>query len=301
LFGGVSEAGEEPPTPRVELAMAGVGPLTSLVIGGVFVALGAIAGRREWPLALTGVLQYLGIINLVLAGFNLLPAFPLDGGRMLRAALWRAQGSLRKATRVSSQVGGFFGLLFIGLGLVAVLWGDLVGGLWWALIGVFLRQAAGLSYRQLLLKDTLRGEPVRRFMNPQLITVPRDISVADLVENYIYRYHHKMFPVVLDGRLIGCVGTQEVRDVPRERWNEVIVSDIATKCNPSNTIPVDAEALEALQRMTQTGASRMLVVDGERLAGIVSLKDLMRFIALKMELEEGAEEREASHHRGATR
>lgn len=286
IFGGVAEMTGEPPSPQSEFVIAAAGPAASFAIalacGGLY-----LAGNLEgWPAPVTAVLGYLSLLNGSLALLNLIPAFPLDGGRLLRALLWGWRGSLRWATQVSAGIGSGFGLLLIGLGVISVLNGAL-WGVWLFVLGLFVRNAATASYQQLLLRRTLEGEPVSRFMHPDPVTVPRAISVLELVQSYIYRYHFKMFPVVDDaGRLLGCVTSRHVRSLPREEWERQTVGSLADRCSPENTIQAGTDAMEALSRMSRTGTSRLMVVDGDRLLGILSLKDLLRFFSLKVELEE---------------
>lgn len=288
LFGGVAEMEGEPPSPRAEFWVAIAGPLASF---GVALAAGLLAflGRGAGvPLPVNVVFSYIALLNAVLAVFNLIPAFPLDGGRVLRSLLWGWKGRLRWATRITSRIGSGFGFALIALGVVTVfVWGDLLAGLWWFLIGMFLNNAARMSYQQLLLRRALEGEPVSRFMQPSPITVPRSLPVSELVEGYIYRHHFKMYPVVDDdGRLLGCVSTRHVRTLPREEWDRQTVGAIAERCGPEALIAPDTDAMKALSLMSRTGASRLLVVDGDRLLGILALKDLLRFFSLKMEFEE---------------
>jgi Zn-dependent protease/CBS domain-containing protein len=287
LFGGVAEMTDEPPSPRSEFWIAIAGPLASFAIAGAVWAVGFAA---PWPRPAAGVLGYLAWTNAALAIFNLVPAFPLDGGRVLRAVLWEWKGSLRRATRISSQVGSGFGLAMIAFGILTVLFlGRLDIGIWWFLLGLFLRNAAQMSYQQLLLRRALEGEPVSRFMQPNPVTVPRSLSVSDLVEHYIYRFHHKMYPVLDDGgRLTGCVTMRQVKELPREEWDRQSVGALAERCGPETTVRPDTDAMQALSQMSRTGASRLMVVDGDRLLGILTLKDLLGFFSLKMELEEAA-------------
>ncbi|HZF07396.1 MAG TPA: site-2 protease family protein [Thermoanaerobaculia bacterium] len=292
LFGGVAEMADEPPTPKAEFWMAIAGPVASVLLGLAFSGLAGIAAPAGhalgWPVPVVGVLAYLGFINLTLGIFNLVPAFPLDGGRVLRSALWHWKKSLRWATRITSAIGSGFGLLLMGLGLLSILRG-MWGGLWFLLVGLFVRGAAASSYQQLLLRRALEGEPVAKFMRPDPVTVPRGISVEELVHDYIYRHHFKMFPVVDDaGRLWGCVTTRQVKELPREEWDRQTVGALAARSSPENTVTAETDAMRALSRMNRNGASRLMVVDGDRLLGILTLKDLMRFFALKMELEEAA-------------
>jgi Zn-dependent protease/CBS domain-containing protein len=287
IFGGLAEMPVEPPTPQAELVIAAAGPAASFglaLVCGALVLVGSIAG---WPREAGSVLGYLGILNGTLALFNLIPALPLDGGRMLRAILWGWRKDLGWATRIASAVGSGFGLMMIGLGVISLVSGSFASGLWMFLIGLFLRNAATASYQQVLLRRALAGEPVARFMHADPVTVPRAISVLELVQSYIYRYHFKMFPVVDDsGRLLGCVTARRVRELPRDEWDRQTVGSLAERCTPENTVRADTDALEALSRMSRTGASRLMVVDEDRLLGILSLKDLLRFFSLKMELEE---------------
>jgi Zn-dependent protease/predicted transcriptional regulator len=287
IFGGVAEMGEEPPNPRAEFTMAIMGPISSIVIGLVFYGIYLTGRQNGWPEPVNGVLQYLAFINGLLALFNLIPAFPLDGGRVLRSILWGLKKNLRWATNISSRIGSGFGILLIVLGAYQFLRGNYIGGMWWFLIGMFLRGAAKSSYQQLLLRKALEGEPVRRFMKTDPVTVKPSLSVTQLVEDYIYKYHYKMFPVVENtDRLVGCVTTKQVKEIPREQWSQMNVGEIATQCSVENTIGPQVDAMKALSMMSKTGASRLMVIEGNRLLGIIALKDLLKFFALKVELEE---------------
>jgi len=285
IFGGVAEMGDEPPTARAEFWMAIVGPLSSLAIGGVFYLLYRGGEAGGWDTAVNAVTYYLFYINFILAAFNLLPAFPLDGGRVLRSILWGAKGNLSWATRVSSSIGTAFGLGLIFLGVWQFINGYIIGGAWMFLIGMFLRSAAQMSYQQLMVRKALEGEAVRRFMNPHPVTVPDSLTVAHLVDDYIYKYHYKMFPVMAGDKLTGCITTRQVKDIPREAWDREIVREAASPCSEDNTISPDTDAIKALAMMNQTGQSRLMVVENGRLVGLVSLKDLLDFFSLKMELE----------------
>jgi Zn-dependent protease/CBS domain-containing protein len=285
IFGGVAEMQEEPRSPRVEFLMAIAGPISSLVLAFVFFLIHRYT-LATGPIPVSGIVYYLGMINFVLALFNLVPGFPLDGGRMLRAALWGWKGDFRWATRVASQIGAAFGLALIFLGVFTFVTGNFIGGMWWFLIGLFLRNAAGMSYQQLLVREAIHGETVRRFMNAHPITAAPDLTLAELVENYIYRYHHKMFPVVEDGRALGLIGTEQVKAVPRPQWRTRAVAEVMEPCTPENVVHPDTDTLDAWNRMSRTGRSRLLVVENGELAGILSLRDLMQFLALKFDLEQ---------------
>jgi Zn-dependent protease/CBS domain-containing protein len=292
IFGGVAEMSDEPPTARTEFLVAIAGPLVSVALGIVFLTLTGVGVVSGWPVAVTAVTRIVGFLNVVLVAFNMIPAFPLDGGRVLRSALWQWKGSLRWATRITSSIGSAFGFALIALGiLAAIATGNLLDGMWFALIGLFVRSAAKMSYQQLLLRRALEGEPVARFMETSPVTVPRSIPVRELVDAYVYRHHFKMFPVVDGERLVGCVTTRDVRSLPAEEWERQTVGTLAEPCSEENTVPPDLDAMQALSLMSRTGSSRLLVAEGDRLLGILALKDLLKFFSLKMELgDDGLDE-----------
>jgi Zn-dependent protease len=285
IFGGVAELEDEPASAKAEFLVAIAGPLVSLLLVLVFsglAALGQFIGRIP---PVTAVLSYLATINTIVVMFNLIPAFPLDGGRVLRAGLWKAWSNLRKATRITSRIGSGFGWFFIGLGVLSFFTGNVVGGIWVAVIGLFLRGAAAMSYQQLLVRQALEGEPVHRFMTTDPVTVSPAISVPEMIENYVYRYYYKLFPVVEGDRLVGCVTLERIKDLSSEERATLTVGDIAETCSDKNTIRSDADAMKALSQMNQNH-SRMMVVDDGQLRGIIALRDLMRFFSLKIELED---------------
>jgi Zn-dependent protease/predicted transcriptional regulator len=284
IFGGVAEMSDEPPSAKAEFSMAIAGPASSIVLGCVFYGIHLFGMGTGWPVPVSGIFYYLGLINGLLAAFNLVPAFPLDGGRVLRAALWSWKKNLRWATRTSARIGSGFGVVLIIMGVLSFLSGQLISGVWWFLIGMFLRGAANMSYQQLMVREALMGEPLNRFMEPSPVTVVPNTSVEDLVENYIYKYHYKMFPVVDSGKLVGCISTRQVQQIPRREWAQRTVAESMNQCSIDNTIRPDADSMEALSKMSKTGASRLLVVDKEQLVGIIALKDMMRFLSLKVEL-----------------
>jgi len=286
IFGGVAEMHDEPPSPRAELAMALAGPASSIAIGVLLLLLLTSAeplGLGETP---GGVVRYLMSINFILAAFNLVPAFPLDGGRVLRAILWGWKKNINQATRIASAIGSSFGLVLILLGVFSVISGAFISGMWWFLIGMFLRNASQTSYKQLMMRRDLAGRPVRSFMKADPVTAPPDITVEQLVQDYVYKHHFKMYPVADSGNP-SCVTTRDIKQVPREEWSQRRVRDIAGACGDTNTIDSEQDAMEALQRMRRTGSSRLLVRGSDgTVEGIVSLKDLVKVMSLKMELEE---------------
>ncbi len=287
IFGGVAEMENEPPTPKSELFMAVAGPVVSILLAGLFLGIGFGGERLGWPRQATAVLLYLGAINGLLVAFNLVPAFPLDGGRVLRSILWNRTNDLVKATKIASSIGSGFGIALIVLGVVSFLSGNFIGGMWWFLIGLFLRGASKNSYQQVQIRKALEGEPITRFMKTDPVTVPPDTTLDKFVNDYLYEHHFQMFPVVGgSGDLAGCITVDDVKKVPREEWSQRNVREVQTQCSDENTVPRDIDTMKVLSRMQKTGNQRLLVVENGSLAGVIVLKDMLSLLALKMRLED---------------
>jgi len=289
IFGGVAEMSDEPPNAKTELYMAIAGPVTSVALGFIFYLSQRFGIASGWPQAVTGTLGYLKIINWVLAAFNLVPAFPLDGGRILRAVLWKQKNNLEWATHVSSRIGRLFGGFLIFTGILYILLGAFIGGMWWILIGMFLRGISGASYRRVLMRKTFEGEPVSKFMKEKPVTAPPQATVRELVEDYIYRYHHKMFPVETDNRVTGCVTSDDIKNIPKDEWDKRKVADISKPCSKDNTVGPDTDAMKALSVMSRSGKTRLMVIKDDKLKGIISLRDLLKLFSLKMDIEGSVE------------
>lgn len=286
LFGGVSEMIEEPPSPRAEFWIAIVGPLSSVFLAVVFwlIAQGleAVAVPAPW----VGLVEYLALLNVILAVFNMLPGFPLDGGRVLRSALWGWSGDLRWSTRVASWGGRILGYALIALGILAIAQGAVIAGMWWALIGLFAAGAAKMAYERLLLHEDLKGRTVRALMTPNPVTVPAGASVRTFVEDILYHHDLNAFPVVEDGVLVGCVGKEDVRRLPRDEWSETAVAGIVRSCTPGTVISAGENASRALDRMQSESNDHLVVVDGDQVVGMLVLKDLLHHLTLRRELGE---------------
>ena len=286
IFGGIAEMQEEPVNPKVEFLMAIAGPLASVVLAIVFYGFERLATAQEWSTAIIGVSHYLAMVNLIVAIFNLVPAFPLDGGRMLRAVVWHWSRSLERATYISSQFGAGFGLALMVLGGLAFIQGNFIAGMWWLLIGAFLRTAANGSYQQMLIQDMFSNKPVRDFMNTEPITVTPDITIQDWLEDYVYKYHFKMFPVIDNSEILGCIVTDSIKKVPRDQWQTTTVGDLIKPCSSENTVTPDTDVASVLAKMMKNDSmSRFMVVENGSLVGMISLKDLKSYIALKMDIE----------------
>jgi Zn-dependent protease len=286
IFGGVAEMEDEPPSAKSEFLMAVAGPIASFVLAFVFSRIEAAGLAASWPTPIIGVSNALAYVNAVVAIFNLVPAFPLDGGRMLRAAIWYWKKDMRYATRIASQMGNGFGLLLMILGGFAFIQGNIIGGMWWLVIGIFLRNAAAASYQQLLFRDLLREQPVSRFMRGEPVTVPPDISVREFVEDYVYQHHFKMFPVVLDGELLGAIAIDDIKQLARSDWPRHTVRELMQPVSDSNSVAATMPAEKLLTAMVGPGRpGRFMVVDKGSLVGIISLKDVLELLSLKIEME----------------
>ncbi len=274
--------------------MAIAGPIVSLVLGGIFAALGGIGYNTGWPPAIVIVCGYLGVVNLGLLAFNLVPAYPLDGGRVLRSILWGLTGNFRKATRWAARAGQVLAWVLIAWGVLRFFAGDWLGGVWTGLIGLFLNSAARSTYEHLVTREVLKGEPVARFMSRDPILVPPNVDLRHFVDEYVYRHHRKFFPVGQEGHVAGVIGTKALARFPREEWERHTVAEAMQTDLKAVSVGPEEEALSALARMRRTGSSRLLVLDHGQLVGIVSLKDLLHFLHLKIELEDAAEAAHAS-------
>ena len=284
LFGGVSKLTDEPRSAGVELRMAIAGPLMSLVLAAVFLGASVLVRPLAGGEVFATVFRWLGFVNGMLAAFNLLPGFPLDGGRVLRAGLWKWMANLAEATRIAATFGQALGFLMIIGGIFAFFTGAGFGGLWLAFIGWFLMQAAQQSYQQLMLQQALAGIPVRTVMTEEVETVPPDITLDQVVHDYIMGRNHPAFPVREGGRVVGLLCVNDVRAVPRENWHQVTVRQTAPPLSEHNTISASADAWEALTRMSTETCGRLLVVEDGNVKGIISRTDLMRLIRTRVEL-----------------
>lgn len=279
IFGGVAHTHGEPESARDEFAIAGIGPLTSLAIAIVLIGAGYLLNQAGASRAVTVVLSYTGVLNIILAVFNLMPGFPLDGGRLFRAVVWKFTGDLRRATRIASAAGSAFGFLLVALGFLQVFQGALVGGLWLVFIGWFLRNAAVASWRQYLIKQALQGVRAEQVMSRNPVTVSPDLSLEDLTNDYLLRQKYVVYPV-LDGGTspIGVIGLAQVREIPREEWSKRRVRDTMTPVDETNTVRSDDDADRVMDRLRQSSSKRVLVVDDGVLVGIISPVDIAQWL-----------------------
>lgn len=284
LLGGVAELGDEPPSPRVEFQMAIAGPAMSFVLALVFYVAALISTSAGTSRPITEVLSYLAVVNLVLAVFNLIPAFPMDGGRVLRAWLWHSKGSLRTATRISARAGQWFGFGLIIAGLASIAAGMGLNTLWWIILGMFIRFAADAALQQSQISSTLEGKSVLDFMTANPVCVPAHATAARFRDEWVLRHYHKVYPVKLADRLVGVISTRHLTAVDPQDLSRHTVKDLMDPLNESNRIEASASAEQALKRMQSSGNSRLIVTESGELAGIIALKDIIRVIRLQTEV-----------------
>jgi Zn-dependent protease len=283
VFGGVSEMKEEPRRPGQEFQIAIIGPAISLVLAGVFAVLTGLAARGAPPTAAVAILGYLAWINLLLAIFNLVPAFPMDGGRVLRAALWGWLGDLARATNIAARVGRVVAFMILILGVLQLFGGNF-GGLWLVLIGWFIMQAGTAGAAQATLRQGLGQLRVRDVMATEVKVVEAGMSVADLIEQCFLRHTYGGYPVEREGRVVGLVTLRELRDVSPERRRETLVQGVMVPLSDALVIDGEASAVDAFNRMASSQTGRLLVLDGGRLRGLVTLRGLAHLAQLRSSL-----------------
>lgn len=280
VFGGVSRMRTEAGSPEDEFVIAGVGPLTSLALAGAFLALSVLGGGAGLGTPAVVVARYLSFLNLALAVFNLLPGFPLDGGRLFRAAVWRLTGDLDRATRWATTGGRAMGMLFIFLGLWQAFSGNVLGGLWIVFIGWFLGGAAQMSYRQHVLQAGLEGATARDGMTRNPLTVPPETGLREFVDEYVLHGPHRSYPVTDGGQILGLITLGRVLEEDRERWPELTVRDVLIEVDDRTSVAPEESLVEVLRRLHGGPVDRLLVVEGEKLIGVVTSDDVIEWLAL---------------------
>ena len=284
IFGGVSKLSDEPQSPGIEFRMAIAGPITSFVLAAIFFALARGVHVGIHGVVLGTVFAWLAAINAMLGLFNLLPGFPLDGGRVLRATLWRWLRSLGEATRIAAASGRGLGTLMIVGGIFLFLTGQGLNGIWLAMIGWFLTNAAHASYQQLVVRQALVGVPVATVMTREVHSVPGDLTLEELIHEHILTYDHSSYPVFEGDQLVGTLTLKSVGAVPREKRAAVTAREVASPLSQEQTISPEADLWTALTKMAASGDGPLLVMSHVSLVGIISRSDIMRSMRTRMEL-----------------
>lgn len=284
LFGGVAEIHTEPLSSKTEFWIAIVGPVASLSIALAFWFCANVANLAGLADPVRLVLSYLAILNLILALFNLLPAFPMDGGRILRAWLWARTGDLMAATRRAVTISTAFAYGLMGLGLYTAFSGAIAAGLWPVLIGLFLLAASRSALANLEAKVALEGRTIANLMTRDPHIVGPDLSLSELVNHIFLKHSISFAPVVEDGVLLGYVDSKIVQKIDREHWTTTKVEDVVENTSDDNTVPYDMTALDLMTRIAETGRRKFLVVDAHGLVGVVTLTDMIAVLRVSREI-----------------
>ena len=304
LFGGVSNIQREPPSARTEFLMAIVGPLTSVVLGIILIVAGSlivgpIGNLTGSPSEMIGqltpvttLLLWLGSVNVLVGLFNMIPGFPLDGGRVVRSILWAITDNLRQATRWASWLGQGIAWLMIAAGIamvfgvqIPVLGSGPISGLWLAFIGWFLNSSASQSYRQVVIQDVLEDVPVQQMMRTQPPTVSQGTVIDNLVHDHIMQTDEYAFPVLEGDKVVGLVTLDDIRDVSKDAWQNTTVGDIMTPVRELETVTPDEEAVEALNALQQRDIRQLPVMRNGTLAGLIRRRDIIKWLQLHSETE----------------
>jgi Zn-dependent protease len=285
IFGGVAELQDEPKTPRAEFWVAIAGPISSILIAAACYLAAVLAGQAGWAEGFV-VLAFLASINTILALFNLVPAFPLDGGRILRSILWWRNGDIKRSTRIAAFCGTVFGGVLMVLGVVQLFTGNPIGGTWQLLIGFFLSGAASQARNQVELTEGLRNVTVARVMDPNPVTVPPDATLQTLVDDFVYRYRRKLFVVTEEGRALGFIGPQEARKVPRSQWPDTFVRAMMSPVDHRLVVTPATTALEAMYQFQSQNTPYLVVLEGNELRGFLKQKDILDYLAVQDAINE---------------
>lgn len=276
LFGGVARFRGIFPSAGAELRIAIAGPLVSLVLGGLFIG---VAQTIRSPVEVKGVAAWLGYINLILLAFNMLPALPLDGGRVFRAILWRTKGDFAWSTRIAARAGRGFGYLLIAVGLTLLVLTGSWGGIWFAFIGWFLVQAATAEARHASLREAFGDLHVSDVMTRHPEVVRANASLTQFMDQVAHTHRYTTYPVVDDGHVLGLLPFNQVAAVPRREWGTSTVYGSMLTLDQAPIVREDEELMDALDQLTESRLDRALVLDGDRLVGLLSISDISRLLA----------------------
>jgi Zn-dependent protease len=284
IFGGLAQIEQEADDPGKEFRIAIAGPVTSLLLGGLFYLMSVGVAWVGGGDLFVGALGYLSTVNVILALFNLVPAFPLDGGRVLRAIIWKKTKDRSKATRIATMTGSFFGYLLIFNGVFLAFSGNLLNGVWMLFIGWFITQAAQTSYQQVMMSDLFNKICVRTFMTQNVVEVPYFTDVKTLVEDYFYKYKYSIFPVRRIQEIVGVISLDHVRRLDRTIWDETTVGSIVEPLNEDLVVAPGDCVSKAMEKVFRNGVGRVLVMEEGQLLGIVSRTDILNYIRIHAQL-----------------
>lgn len=276
IFGGVAQMKGEPPTPKAEFKIAIAGPLSSFFLSGVFFLLHTAVESS----GVRALYTYLAQINFILGAFNLIPGFPMDGGRVFRSIMWEKTKDYFRATRKASSFGQKIALFFIIFGLFSILTGFPVGGLWFMFIGWFLYSAAQSSYQQASLQESLSGLRVKDVMVRDIVTLNASVTLDEAVDGYFLKYGYGGFPVFEDGRFLGIITLKEIKDVPRGEWEKVKVSDIVVSHSRAWEVSPESDVMKALELMIAEDKGRVIVTEDDKIVGLITRNGIARYMQI---------------------
>jgi Zn-dependent protease/CBS domain-containing protein len=275
IFGGVAQMKGEPPHPKAEFRIAIAGPLSSFFLSVLFLFLSMTASG-----GIKALFSYIAQINFIIALFNLIPGFPMDGGRVLRSAIWKKKNDFYYATRMASGIGQKIALFFIFFGIFS-LFTRMPGGLWLMLIGWFLYTAAQSSYQQSTLQESLSGIKVKDIMVKDIMTLSSSLTVDEAVNGYFLRYGYGGFPVMRDGDFLGIITLKEVKEVPREDWTRVTVGSVFVTHERKWEVSPEDDVMRALEMMIREDKGRLVIIENNRLSGLITRNGIARYVQIK--------------------
>lgn len=283
IFGGVSEMDHtDSSSPSTEFRITIAGPLSSFVIGMIFMTTTMLVKGSVERITLE-MLHYLYYVNFLLAAFNLIPGFPLDGGRVLRSYLWSRSRDLRSATRSAARVGELFAITMIGMGVFSILLSHVVPGVWLVLVGLFLKNSAATEYRSFELRFGLQDIKLREIMVPPTSVSP-SMTISEFINNYVFHYHYRTFPVVENGKFVGMIDVRSIKGIPADQWPSVKIGDYLSDPSTFCVLSPDIEATDALRRFVTKNCSKAAIVRDGHLLGLLTRSDLFRLISLKRDI-----------------
>ncbi|MES2766831.1 MAG: site-2 protease family protein [Bacteroidota bacterium] len=289
LFGGIAEQEDEPETAKSEILLSLAGPAVSLILWFVFSILEGKGSDNDWPAPSVEVLRFLSTANLALCAFNLIPAYPLDGGRVVRALIWVWRRNIAYATRIAANVGSILGIALMVLGFYKFLHTDFVEGMWWFVAGLSVRIASRMSYGHLMSRRVLKDDTVRKFLNPNSMAVTPDMNIYDLVHEHSYKHFYDFYAVIDGDKTLGYISLESIQGIPPNKWRGKKVKDFMQDFGEATIISPDAPAYDALEIMRITERNHLMVVDNWQYIGMVDLKNINGYLELRSKIGDTTE------------
>ncbi len=283
IFGGMAHLEKEAKDPGSEFIMAVAGPMGSFVLAILF---GIIWFFSRGITIIEEPFRYLAIINVVLGLFNMIPGFPLDGGRVLRSIIWKVTDSLKRATYIAMISGRVVGFMMVGAGIVFIFMGNFMGGIWFAFIGWFLQSSAYMSYRQTLFEIASKGIKVKDIMKEDVVAVPRDVTLNEIIDNYFMKYRYGRFPVIdsqENQKFIGIISIHDVKSFSSEERDDITAGDVVKTVTDNEIVDANTEVSDAIKKMSQNDLGHLVIMSGDNIQGIITKSDVLKFMKFQTE------------------